>query len=154
MKLIFGEVVSAGCSVFLFGISYMSYFLVNIGQIFSYIMAKNVIYSYTLEWHFTWEAWNVENVPQLKITEVVQVHYKLINNIYQQDSRFLWIFILNKQFGQLLEISPSKFIFSNFYSEFLYIWSMVYWSKFQTIRDRRQNRFNFDYYLMYTYIMR
>ena len=34
-----------------------------------------------------------------------------MNNDYQQDSRILYTFVPNKPFGQLLEISPTNFIF-------------------------------------------
>ena len=56
------------------------------------------------------------------VSEVVLVHCKIVNNYYQQDSRVLFTFILNKSFGQLLEISPANFIFlKTFNSEFSYI---------------------------------
>ena len=54
---------------------------------------------------------NGKNAPHLKITEVVVVHCKIVNNDYQQDSRVLYAFVPNKPFGQLLEISPTTFIF-------------------------------------------
>ena len=54
---------------------------------------------------------NGENVPHLEITEVTLVHYNIVNNDYQQDSRVLFIFIPNKSFSQLLDISPKTFIF-------------------------------------------
>ena len=57
---------------------------------------------------------NVENVPHLKINEVVLVHCNIINNDYQQDSRVLYTFLPNKSFGQLLDISPKNFIFLEF----------------------------------------
>ena len=58
----------------------------------------------------------------LEITEVVLVHYNVVNNNYLQDSRMLYTFVSNKAFGQLLDISPKEFIFlKNFNSEFLYI---------------------------------
>ena len=34
-----------------------------------------------------------------------------MNNDYQQDWRVLYTFVPNKPFGQLLEISPTNFIF-------------------------------------------
>ena len=37
-----------------------------------------------------------ENVPHLKITEVVLVHCDIVNNDYQQDSRGLYMFVPNK----------------------------------------------------------
>ena len=52
-----------------------------------------------------------ENVPHLKITEVVLIHCNIVNNDYQQDSRVLYTFVRNKLFGQLLDISPKNFIF-------------------------------------------
>ena len=54
---------------------------------------------------------NGENVPHLEITKVVLVHYNIVNNDYQQDSRVLYTFVPNKQFGSLLEIPPTNHIF-------------------------------------------
>ena len=65
---------------------------------------------------------NGENVPHFVITEVVLIHYNIVNNDYQQDSRVLYTFVPNKLFSQLLGFSPKKFIFfKNFVSEFSYI---------------------------------
>ena len=65
---------------------------------------------------------NRENVSHLEITEVLLVHCNITNNDYQQDSRVFYIFVSNKLFGQLLDISPKKFIFlKTFDSEFSYI---------------------------------
>ena len=47
---------------------------------------------------------NVENVTHLEITEVVLIHYNIVNNDYQQGSRALYSFVPNKSFGQLLDI--------------------------------------------------
>ena len=54
---------------------------------------------------------NDENVSHLEITEVVLVHRNIVNNDYQQDSRILYTFVLNKPFGSLLEISLTNHIF-------------------------------------------
>ena len=54
---------------------------------------------------------NGENVQHLEITEVVLVHYDIVNNYYQQDSRVLYTFVSNKPFGSLLEISATYHIF-------------------------------------------
>ena len=43
-------------------------------------------------------------MPQLEITEVVLVHYNIVNNDYEQDSRVLYTFVPNKPSGQLLDI--------------------------------------------------
>ena len=51
---------------------------------------------------------NGNNVPNIEITEVVLVHCNIVNNDYQEDSRVLYIFIPNKLFGQLLDISQKK----------------------------------------------
>ena len=45
---------------------------------------------------------NSENVPYLKITEVVLVHCNTVNNGYQRSSRVLYTFVPNKSLGQLL----------------------------------------------------
>ena len=58
----------------------------------------------------------------MEITEVVLTDLNIVNNNYKWNSRFLYAFVLNKWFDQLLNHSPSKFIFlktSN--SEFSYI---------------------------------
>ena len=54
---------------------------------------------------------NGENVPHLEITEVVLVHCNIVNNDYQQDSRVLYMFVPNKPFGSLLQISPTNHVF-------------------------------------------
>ena len=54
---------------------------------------------------------NDENVPYLGVTEVVLVHWNIVNNDYQQDSRVLYTVLSNKSFGQLVDISPKNFIF-------------------------------------------
>ena len=50
-------------------------------------------------------------MPHLEIMEVVLVHCNLVNYDYQQDSRVLYIFVPNKPFGILLEISRRNHIF-------------------------------------------
>ena len=66
---------------------------------------------------------NGENVPYLEITEIALIHFNAVNNSsYQQNSRFLYTFVPNKSFGQLLDISPQNFIFLKASdSEFPYI---------------------------------
>ena len=51
---------------------------------------------------------NNENVPRL---ENVLVHCNLVKNSYQQHSRVLFTFLPNKQYGQLISISPHSLIF-------------------------------------------
>ena len=50
-------------------------------------------------------------MPHLEVTEVVLVHFNIVNNAYQQDTRVLYIFVPNKWFGQLLDILTKYFIF-------------------------------------------
>ena len=52
-----------------------------------------------------------ENMSHLEITKVVLIHCIIVNNDYQQDSRVLCTFVLNKSFCQLLDISQKNVIF-------------------------------------------
>ena len=62
---------------------------------------------------------NGENVPHLKITEVILVHCNIVNNDYKQDSRVLHTFVPNQPFGSFLEISLTNHIFlKKFNSEY------------------------------------
>ena len=54
---------------------------------------------------------NSENVPRLENVEVVLVHCNLVNNSYQHASRVLFTFVPNKQYGQLISISPHSINF-------------------------------------------
>ena len=56
---------------------------------------------------------NSENVPKLESVEVVLVHCNLVKNYYQHASKVLFSFVPNKQFGQLLNISPHVFTMMN-----------------------------------------
>ena len=47
-----------------------------------------------------------EDVPKLESVQIVLTHCNLVNNIYQQATKVLFTFVLNKQFGQLITISP------------------------------------------------
>ena len=49
-----------------------------------------------------------EIVPKLQSLEVVLVHCNLVTNYYQHESKVLFSFVANKQFGQLINISPSS----------------------------------------------
>ena len=65
---------------------------------------------------------NDEHVPHLETTEVALVNCNIVNNDYQNDSRFLYTFVPNQLFGQLLDISPKNFIFlKTFNSDLSYI---------------------------------
>ena len=58
---------------------------------------------------------NGEKVTHLKMNEVELVHWNIVNNDHQHDSRVLYTFFPNKSFGQLLDISQKKNIFKNLY---------------------------------------
>ena len=47
-----------------------------------------------------------EIVPRLETVEVVSVQCNLVNNIYQQASKVFFTFVANKEFGQLITITP------------------------------------------------
>ena len=57
---------------------------------------------------------NSENVPKLEESvEVVLVHCDLVKYDYQHTSKDLFSFVLNKQFGQLITISPHSLTMMN-----------------------------------------
>ena len=49
-----------------------------------------------------------EIVLRLETVEVALVHYNLVNNNYQQASNVSFTFVPNKQFGQLITITPDS----------------------------------------------
>ena len=53
------------------------------------------------------------DIPRLESVEVVLVHCNLENNNYQQASTVLFTFVSNKQFGQLIDISPHSLTMLN-----------------------------------------
>ena len=63
-----------------------------------------------------------ELVPKLEVFEVFLVHCNLVNNNYQQASKVLLTFLPNKQFGQLITITPhSPTMLKTINAEFLFI---------------------------------
>ena len=65
---------------------------------------------------------NSENVPKLESAEVVLVHCNLVKNDYQHTSKVLFSFVPNKQFGQLINISPHSLTMMNTVNtEFSYV---------------------------------
>ena len=82
---------------------------------------------------------NGDNVPYLEVTEVGLMHCNIINNSYQQKSRFLQIFVPNKWFDQLLNISPeNSIVLKTFDSEFSYmeVWLTNQNSNLLVIEDK------------------
>ena len=49
---------------------------------------------------------NSENIPKLESVEVILIHCNLVKNDYQHSSKVLFGFVPNKQFGELINISP------------------------------------------------
>ena len=47
-----------------------------------------------------------EDVQKLESVEVFLVYCNLVSNNYQQASKVVFTFVSNKQFGQLINISP------------------------------------------------
>ena len=81
---------------------------------------------------------NGEIVPKLESVEVVLVHCNLVKNDYQHTSKVLFSFVPNKQFGQLINISPHSLTMMNtvnteFY--FVEVWFTDQASKALEIED-------------------
>ena len=79
-----------------------------------------------------------ENVPKLESVEVVLVYCNLVKNDYQHTSKVLFSFVPNKQFGQLINISPHSLTMMNTVNtEFstVEVWSTDQLSKALEIKD-------------------
>ena len=57
-------------------------------------------------------------MSHLEITELVLIHCNVVNNNYQRNSRILYIFVPNKSFGQLLDISFKNVVLKNLVQNF------------------------------------
>ena len=55
---------------------------------------------------------NEENVPSLRVVEIVPVQYNLVDDQYQQKSEVLYSFTPNKSYAYLLHVEPSS-VFEN-----------------------------------------
>ena len=81
---------------------------------------------------------NSENVPKLESVEVVLVHCNLVKNDYQHTSKVLFTFVPNKQFGQLINISPHSLTMMNTVNtefSFVEVWFTDQASKALEIED-------------------
>ena len=81
---------------------------------------------------------NGENVPKLESVEVVLVHCNLVKNDYQHTSKVLFSFVPNKQFGQLINISPHSLTMMNTVNtefSFVEVWFTDQASKALEIED-------------------
>ena len=66
-----------------------------------------------------------EIAPRLETVEIVLVHCNLVNNNYQEASKVLFTFVPNKQFGQLITITPHSLTMlkaTNVEFSFIEIW--------------------------------
>ena len=54
-----------------------------------------------------------ENVPRLESVKVVLVYCNLVKNDFQHTSKVLFTIVPNKQFGQLINISPHSLTMMN-----------------------------------------
>ena len=79
-----------------------------------------------------------ENVPKLESVEVVLVHCNLVKNYCQYSSKVLFSFVPNKQFGQLINISPHSLTMMNTVNtefSFVEVWFTDQASKALEIED-------------------
>ena len=79
-----------------------------------------------------------EIVPKLESVEVVLVHCNLVKNDYQHTSKVLFSFVPNKQFGQLINISPHSLTMMNTVNtefSFVEVWFTYQASKALEIED-------------------
>ena len=81
---------------------------------------------------------NSENVPKLESVEVVLVHCNLAKKDCQHSSKVLFTFVSNKQFGQLINISPNTLTMINTINtefSFVEVWFTDQISKAHEIED-------------------
>ena len=81
---------------------------------------------------------NSENVPKLESAEVVLVPCNLVKNDYQHTAKVLFCFVPNKQFGQLINISPQSLTMMNTINtelSFVEVWFTDQASKTLKIED-------------------
>ena len=79
-----------------------------------------------------------KNVPKLESVEVLLVHCNLVKNDYQHTSKVLFSFVPNKQFGQLINISPHSLTMMNTVNtefSFVEVWFTDQASKALEIED-------------------
>ena len=81
---------------------------------------------------------NIENVLKLESVEVVLVHCNLVKSDYQHSLKVLFSFVPNKQFGQLINISPHSLTMMNTVNtefSFVEVWFTDQISKALEIED-------------------
>ena len=81
---------------------------------------------------------NSENLPKLESVEVALVHCNLLKNDYQDSSKVWFSFVPDKQFGQLINISPNTLTIMNTVNtefSFIEVWFTNQTSKALEIED-------------------
>ena len=79
-----------------------------------------------------------EIIPKLESVEVVLFHCNLVKNDYQHTLKFLFSFVPNKQFGQLINISPQSLTMMNTVNaefSFVEVWFTDQPSKTLEVKD-------------------
>ena len=87
----------------------------------------------------TYKDKNGETLAKLESVEVVLVHCDLVKNDYQHTSKVLFNFVPNKQFRQLMNISPHSLTMMNTVNtefSFAEVWSTDQASKALEIEDK------------------
>ena len=83
-------------------------------------------------------------MPHLETTKVVFIHCNIVNNDCQQNWRVWYIFVPNKLFGQLLDISSKNFIFLKTFD-----WELSYNEVWLTDENSKpleiENKIHFNY---------
>ena len=75
---------------------------------------------------------------KIEYVEVGLVHFNLVKNDYQHSSKVLFSFVSNKQFGQLINISPNTLTMMNTVNtefSFVEVWFTDQASKALEIED-------------------
>ena len=67
-----------------------------------------------------------ENIPKLESVEVVLVHCNLVKHDYQQTPKTWFTFVPNKEFRQLINISPLSLTMITQLILSFFCWSLVY----------------------------
>ena len=67
-----------------------------------------------------------EDVPKLESVEVILVHCNLVNSNYELAPKFLFTFVTNKQFGQLINVSPHSLTVLKNKDRIFFHWNMGY----------------------------
>ena len=82
---------------------------------------------------------NGKNVPPLKIIEVVLVHCNIVNNYTSMNQEFRLRLFQTSHWASYYFPNKSYLLRNIMFKVFTH-WSMFYWSKLQTSRDRRYDR--------------